>query len=83
MSLYFTFEDALIFTNLELFRQDGLKKMGAITTIANLLKKSTSVTDLQKGYSKNWNIKVAFKKRNLLFLYCIKMTLTIWQFPNI
>lgn len=35
----YTFEDALIFSNLELFRQDGLKKMGTITTIANLLKK--------------------------------------------
>ena len=34
----YTFEDALIFTNLELFRQEGLKKMGTITTIANLLK---------------------------------------------
>lgn len=62
MSLYFTFEDALIFTNLELFRQDGLKKMGAITTIANLLKKSTSVTDLQKRIFEKLEHKGGFQK---------------------
>lgn len=44
----YTFEDALIMTNLELFHQDGLKKLGTITTIANLLKKSDSAADLQK-----------------------------------
>lgn len=44
----YTFEDALIFTNLELFRQEGLKKMGAITTIANLLKNSSSADELQE-----------------------------------
>lgn len=43
----YTFEDALIFTNLELFRREGLKKMGAITTIANLLKHSNSANELQ------------------------------------
>lgn len=41
----YTFEDALIFTNLELFRREGLKKMGAITTIANLLKHSNSANE--------------------------------------
>lgn len=41
----YTFEDALIFTNLELFRQEGLKKMGTITTIANLLKHSNSANE--------------------------------------
>ncbi len=44
----YTFEDALIFTNLELFRQEGLRKMGTITTIANLLKKSGSANELQQ-----------------------------------
>ena len=58
----YTFEDALIFTNLELFRQDGLKKMGAITTIANLLKKSTSVTDLQKRIFEKLEHKGGFQK---------------------
>ena len=43
----YTFEDALIFTNLELFRQKGLKKMGTITTIANMLKHSNSADELQ------------------------------------
>ena len=43
----YTFEDALIFTNLELFRQEGLKKMGTITTISNLLKHSNSANELQ------------------------------------
>lgn len=43
----YTFEDALIMTNLKLFRQEGLRKMGAITTIANLLKKSDSATCFQ------------------------------------
>lgn len=58
----YTFEDALIFTNLELFRQDGLKKMGAITTIANLLKKSTSAVDLQKEIFGKLESKSSFKK---------------------
>lgn len=58
----YTFEDALIFTNLELFRQDGLKKMGTITTIANLLKKNTSAVDLQKAIFAKLESKGGFKK---------------------
>ncbi len=58
----YTFEDALIFTNLELFRQDGLKKMGTITTIANLLKKNTSAVDLQKAIFAKLESKGSFKK---------------------
>lgn len=58
----YTFEDALIFTNLELFRQDGLKKMGTITTIANLLKKNTSAVDLQKAIFAKLENKGSFKK---------------------
>lgn len=58
----YTFEDALIFTNLELFRQDGLKKMGAITTIANLLKKNNSAVDLQKAIFDKLESKSSFKK---------------------
>ena len=58
----YTFEDALIFTNLELFRQDGLKKMGTITTIANLLKKNTSAVELQKAIFTKLESKGSFKK---------------------
>ena len=58
----YTFEDALIFTNLELFRQNGLKKMGTITTIANLLKKSGSAEDLQKLIFDKLENKSGFKK---------------------
>ena len=58
----YTFEDALIFTNLELFRQDGLKKMGAITTIANLLKNNPSAVDLQKAVFDKLEMKSGFQK---------------------
>ena len=58
----YTFEDALIFTNLELFRQEGLKKMGAITTIANLLKNSDSARDLQNRIFAKLESKSGFKK---------------------
>lgn len=43
----YTFEDALIFTNLHLFQQEKLGRQGAITTIANLCKQSTSAAELQ------------------------------------
>lgn len=58
----YTFEDALIFTNLELFRQDGLKKMGEITTIANLLKNNTSAVDLQEDIFAKLESQGGFKK---------------------
>lgn len=58
----YTFEDALIFTNLELFRKEELKKMGTITTIANLLKKSCSAEDLQKLIFDKLESKSGFKK---------------------
>ena len=58
----YTFEDALIFTNLELFRQDGLKKMGGITTISNLLRKSDSANELQQRIFKKLENKNDFKK---------------------
>lgn len=58
----YTFEDALIFTNLELFRQEGLKKMGAITTIANLLKHSSSADELQKKIFEKLEGKNGFQK---------------------
>lgn len=44
----YTFEDALIMDNLELFCGEDLKKMGTITTIANLLENSQSAKDLQR-----------------------------------
>ncbi len=43
----YTFEDALVMTNLSLFQQDKLGKQGAITTMANLCKNSTSASELQ------------------------------------
>ena len=58
----YTFEDALIFTNLELFRQEGLKKMGAITTIANLLRHSDSANELQNKIFENLESKSGFQK---------------------
>ncbi|MGP1422106.1 MAG: ATP-dependent endonuclease [Tannerella sp.] len=58
----YTFEDALIFSNLELFRQDGLKKMGAITMIANLLQKNHSAEDLQKSIFEKLESKGGFQK---------------------
>ena len=58
----YTFEDALIFTNLELFRQKGLKKMGTITTIANLLKHSNSADELQNEIFKKLESKSGFQK---------------------
>lgn len=44
----YTFEDALVFTNLGLFRQNGLSKKGAATTIANVLKRCKSAEEFQK-----------------------------------
>lgn len=58
----YTFEDALIMTNLKLFRQEGLRKMGAITTIANLLKKSDSATCFQNEIFKKLGNKSGFQK---------------------
>ncbi len=58
----YTFEDALIFTNLELFRQKGLNKMGAVTTIANLLKKSNSANELQEKIFEKLESKSGFQK---------------------
>ena len=58
----YTFEDALIFTNLELFRQKGLKKMGTITTIANMLKHSNSANELQNEIFKKLESKSGFQK---------------------
>lgn len=58
----YTFEDALIFTNLELFRQDGLKKMGGITMISNLLRKSDSANELQQCIFEKLESKSDFKK---------------------
>lgn len=63
----YTFEDALIFSNLELFRQDGLKNMGAITTIANLLegsssKESSSAEKLQESIFEKLESKGRFQK---------------------
>lgn len=43
----YTFEDALVMTNLALFKQDKLGKKGSITTMANLCKKSSSPAEIQ------------------------------------
>ena len=58
----YTFEDSLIFTNLQLFRQDGLKKMGTITTIANLLRNSHTAEELQTNIFKKLEGKNRFQK---------------------
>lgn len=58
----YTFEDALIMTNLNLFRQEGLRKMGAITTIANLLNKSDSATCFQNEIFKKLGNNSGFQK---------------------
>ena len=58
----YTFEDALIFSNLELFRKDELRKMGAITTIANLLKKASSAKQLQEKIFEKLERKGGFQK---------------------
>ena len=58
----YTCEEALIFPNLELFRREGLKKMGAITTIANLLKHSNSANELQNKIFKKLESKSGFQK---------------------
>ena len=43
----YTFEDALVMTNLALFKQDKLGKKGSITTMANLCRKSSSPAEIQ------------------------------------
>lgn len=58
----YTFEDALIFTNLDLFRTEMLKKMGTITTVANLLKKCSSAYELQEKLFNKLEIKGGFSK---------------------
>lgn len=45
----YTFEDALVFTNLGLFRQDCLGKKGVVTTIANVLNRCKSVDEFQRA----------------------------------
>ena len=58
----YTFEDALIMTNLDLFCNEKLKNMGAITTIANLVKESGSVMELQENIFKKLEKRGRFSK---------------------
>ena len=58
----YTFEDALIMSNLALFRNEKLKKMGAVTTIAKLVKECGSATDLQKEIFTKLERKGGFSK---------------------
>lgn len=58
----YTFEDALVMTNLSLFQQDKLGKQGAITTIANLCKDSTSAIELQTKIFEKLEHKGGFQK---------------------
>lgn len=60
----YTFEDALIFTNLELFRQEGIKTLGTINTISKLLKKSESAKELQEKIFAKLESKSGFQKAN-------------------
>lgn len=76
----YTFEDALIFTNLELFRQE-LRKMGAVTTILNLMKKSTSANDLQENIFKKLESKGGFKKADFAISLLYKDNFTNLEAP--
>ena len=76
----YTFEDALIFTNLELFRQE-LRKMGAVTTILNLMKKSTSANDLQEKIFKKLESKGGFKKADFAISLLYKDNFTNLEAP--
>lgn len=58
----YTFEDALIFTNLQLFRQEKLGRQGAITTIANLCRQSASAAELQSKIFKKLEHTGGFQK---------------------
>lgn len=58
----YTFEDALVMTNLALFQQDKLGKKGAITTMANLCKKSKSPNELQTKIFEKLEHKGGFQK---------------------
>lgn len=76
----YTFEDALIFTNLELFRQE-LRIMGAVTTILNLMKKSTSANDLQEKIFKKLESKGGFKKADFAISLLYKDNFTNLEAP--
>lgn len=58
----YTFEDSLVMTNLSLFRRENLGKMGPITTIANLCKKSTDASNLQERIFEKLEKKSGFQK---------------------
>lgn len=58
----YTFEDALVMTNLSLFQQDRFGKQGAITTMANLCKNSTSASELQIKIFEKLEHKGGFQK---------------------
>lgn len=58
----YTFEDALVMTNLSLFQQDKLGKQGAITTMANLCKISMSASELQTKIFEKLEHKGGFQK---------------------
>ena len=58
----YTFEDALIMSNLELFRQKKFKKMGALTTVSNLFKNIDSAKDFQQKIFKTLDSKSGFQK---------------------
>lgn len=77
----YTFEDALIFTNLELFRQEGLNKMGAITTISNLFKKSSSANKLQEKIFDKLENKSAFQKAEFAVSLLYKDNFTDLEAP--
>ena len=64
----YTFEDALIFSNIELFRQEKLGNMGAVTTISNLLK---SNADLKNSKTRK------LQRRNLLLICFLLSNLEI------
>lgn len=58
----YTFEDALIMTNLDLFRNEKQKRMGEITKISSLLESSSSAAELQAEIFKKLEAKGGFSK---------------------
>lgn len=79
----YTFEDALVMTNLALFQQDKLGKKGAITTMANLCKKSKSPNELQTKIFEKLEHKGDSKKLTLLTVCFILINLTVWKHLSI
>jgi len=58
----YTFEDALVMKNLSLFKAPNLRKMGSITTVANMCENSSSAAELQKHIFDKLESRSGFQK---------------------